>query len=117
MDINVEGGGKVRVGILPNPSHLEAVNPVAVGNVRGKLKTLKSYDYSNGPIDKASRVLCVQVCGIVLFLLRLKFTRFVMYNQVHGDAALAGQGINQETLGFAYVPHFRVGTYIVMHLG
>ncbi|OXA42749.1 hypothetical protein Fcan01_22563 [Folsomia candida] len=88
VDINVEGGGKVRVGILPNPSHLEAVNPVAVGNVRGKLKTLKSYDYSNGPIDKASRVLCVQV---------------------HGDAALAGQGINQETLGFAYVPHFRVG--------
>jgi probable 2-oxoglutarate dehydrogenase E1 component DHKTD1 len=30
-------------------------------------------------------------------------------SQVHGDAALCGQGINQETLGFAYVPHFRVG--------
>lgn len=31
------------------------------------------------------------------------------YLKVHGDAALAGQGINQETLGFAYVPHYRVG--------
>lgn len=62
MDINVEGGGKVRVGILPNPSHLEAVNPVAVGNVRAKLKSLQDYDYSkDGRIDKPSRVLCVQV--------------------------------------------------------
>jgi len=33
----------------------------------------------------------------------------VLCVQVHGDAALSAQGVNQETLGFAYVPHFRVG--------
>ena len=29
--------------------------------------------------------------------------------QIHGDAALAGQGINQETLQIANVPHYSVG--------
>ena len=29
--------------------------------------------------------------------------------QIHGDAALAGQGINQETLQLANVPHYSVG--------
>lgn len=31
------------------------------------------------------------------------------YFQVHGDAAFAGQGINQETLNLSAVPHFEVG--------
>ena len=29
--------------------------------------------------------------------------------QVHGDGALAGQGVNQETLQLAKVPHYTVG--------
>lgn len=89
-DIPTPEGKTVRFGILPNPSHLEAVNSVAAGNVRGKLKVLKRYDYAENATEatEPSPVLCVQV---------------------HGDAALAGQGINQETLGFAYVPHFQVG--------
>ncbi|CAG7717779.1 unnamed protein product, partial [Allacma fusca] len=33
----------------------------------------------------------------------------VLCLQVHGDAALAGQGVNQETLGFANVPNYRIG--------
>lgn len=33
----------------------------------------------------------------------------VLCVQVHGDAALAGQGINQETLQLAAVPHYSVG--------
>ncbi|CAL8099803.1 unnamed protein product [Orchesella dallaii] len=78
----------VHVSLLPNPSHLEAVNPMAAGKVRAKLKHLKCYDYAQTEEQSNPRILCVQV---------------------HGDAAIAGQGINQETLGFAYVPHFRVG--------
>lgn len=29
--------------------------------------------------------------------------------QIHGDAALPGQGINQETLALSRLPHFEVG--------
>jgi probable 2-oxoglutarate dehydrogenase E1 component DHKTD1 len=34
---------------------------------------------------------------------------FILYHQVHGDAAFAGQGVNQETLELSRVPHFEVG--------
>ena len=78
--------GSVHVTMLPNPSHLEAVNPVAVGKARCKHLVKGKGEYGEGMMG--DDVLCVQV---------------------HGDAALAGQGINQETLQMANVPHFSVG--------
>ncbi len=56
------GNKKVRLSILPNPSHLEAVNPVVMGHVRSVDDT----------IDTDGNVLAVLI---------------------HGDAAVAGQGI------------------------
>ena len=51
--------------MLPNPSHLEAVNPVAVGKSRARARTLKVGDY--GDVKGGSRVgdgvLCVQIHG------------------------------------------------------
>lgn len=79
----------VHISLLPNPSHLEIVNPVAVGKARAKMEQLKCYDYASTPNDNMNpRVLPIQI---------------------HGDAAISGQGVNQETIGFAYTPHFRVG--------
>ncbi|KAK2717942.1 2-oxoadipate dehydrogenase complex component E1-like [Artemia franciscana] len=75
----------VHFTLIPNPSHLEAINPVVVGKTRSKQQSKKSGSYSN---TGESEVLCLQV---------------------HGDAALAGQGIIQETLALSRVPHYTVG--------
>ena len=81
--------GAVHVTMLPNPSHLEAVNPVAVGKTRARHMTRGDGEYSaRGEGRMGDSAICVQI---------------------HGDAALAGQGINQETLQIANVPHYSVG--------
>jgi 2-oxoglutarate dehydrogenase E1 component len=73
-------GYAVNIHLVSNPSHLEAVAPVAVGRVRAKQRRL-------GDTERD------QVVPIVL----------------HGDAAFAGQGITAETLNFATVPGYDVG--------
>ncbi|CAL1533206.1 unnamed protein product [Lymnaea stagnalis] len=88
VDLPYEGK-QVHVSLIPNPSHLEANNPVAVGKARSKLQTRKSGDYSTS--DNAmpgDGVLCLQV---------------------HGDASFVGQGVVAETFCFANTPHFETG--------
>lgn len=76
--------------MLPNPSHLEAVNPVVMGKARAKHMASNSGDYNLGSENglTGDDVLCVLV---------------------HGDAAFSGQGINQESLLLSYLPHYNVG--------
>jgi len=81
----------VHVTVLHNPSHLEAVNPVAVGKARGKqmyLYETKKKGNSLGDCQIGDRVLCIQM---------------------HGDAAFTGQGVVMETLGLSGLPHFASG--------
>jgi 2-oxoglutarate dehydrogenase E1 component len=73
-------GREVKMHLVSNPSHLEAVDPVAMGRVRAKQVRLG---------DEAGR----QVLPIVM----------------HGDAAFAGQGVVAETLNLASVSGFSVG--------
>ena len=73
-------GKKIHLSLTPNPSHLEAVDPVVVGKVRAKQTLLK--DKSN---DK--------VVGLL----------------IHGDAAMAGQGIVAETFAMSQLLGFRTG--------
>jgi 2-oxoglutarate dehydrogenase E1 component len=73
-------GRQLDMHLVSNPSHLEAVNPVAMGRVRAKQTRL-------GP-DGQRRVL-----SIVL----------------HGDAAFAGQGVAAETLNMANLQGYSVG--------
>lgn len=73
-------GHPVHLSLCPNPSHLEAVNPVAMGKVRAKLK--KAADSDSTP-----------VLGILL----------------HGDAAFAGQGVVAETLTLADLKGYKTG--------
>lgn len=35
--------GKVHITMLPNPSHLEAQNPVAMGKARGRARLINSH--------------------------------------------------------------------------
>ena len=73
-------GAEVRVKLVSNPSHLEAVYPVAVGRARAR--------QSREGEDARRRIM-----PIVL----------------HGDAAFAGQGITAEALNFADLPGYTVG--------
>ncbi len=73
-------GRTLNVHLVSNPSHLEAVDPVALGRTRAK-------QMRRG--DEAGD----QVVPIV----------------IHGDAAFAGQGIWAETLNFSELPGYTVG--------
>ncbi|NWQ80546.1 DHTK1 dehydrogenase, partial [Columbina picui] len=89
VDLDFGSHRPVHVSLLPNPSHLEAINPVAVGKTRGRQQTLLDGDYSpESSAQPGDRVICLQV---------------------HGDAAFSGQGIVPETLTLSNLPHFRVG--------
>ena len=53
MDLDFGHKSPLHVTMLPNPSHLEAVNPVSAGKARGRQLTLKDGCYSDskaGPI-------------------------------------------------------------------
>jgi 2-oxoglutarate dehydrogenase E1 component len=73
-------GQRMRIHLVSNPSHLEAVDPVALGRVRAK-QTRRG--------DQGRR----QTLPILM----------------HGDSAFAGQGIWAETLNMSYLPAYNVG--------
>jgi 2-oxoglutarate dehydrogenase E1 component len=74
-------GRNVHISLQPNPSHLEAVDPVVVGKVRARQ-------------DMAGDV---------------KQRRSVMGILMHGDAAFAGQGLVYETLAMSQLIGYRTG--------
>ncbi|XP_065076588.1 probable 2-oxoglutarate dehydrogenase E1 component DHKTD1 homolog, mitochondrial [Ochlerotatus camptorhynchus] len=90
-NLNINGK-TIHLNLLNNPSHLEAVNPVSMGKTRAKQLSLQDGPYHNDP-SVPSKVLNIQL---------------------HGDAAFVGQGVNQECLMMAEVPHFDVGGTIHM---
>jgi len=71
---------KLRIHLVSNPSHLEAVDPVALGRARAKQ-------------DRYGR----------------DGTKRVLPIELHGDAAFAGQGIWAETLNLADLKGYSVG--------
>jgi 2-oxoglutarate dehydrogenase E1 component len=79
---------KVHLSLTPNPSHLEAVNPVVLGKVRATQR-LKGIANPGQTLDQ----LHDQVMPVLL----------------HGDAAFAGQGIVAECFGFSGVPGYSTG--------
>src|SRR5467141_1622428 len=82
-------GKEIGIHLVSNPSHLEAVDPVAVGRARAK----QTRHGLRGPyVDRSSETLN-KVVPIVM----------------HGDAAFAGQGIWAEVLNFADLMAYTVG--------
>jgi 2-oxoglutarate dehydrogenase E1 component len=74
-------GHKVHLSLQPNPSHLEAVDPVVVGKVRARQDTA-------GDTQRRSSVMAILM---------------------HGDAAFAGQGLVYETLAMSQLIGYRTG--------
>jgi 2-oxoglutarate dehydrogenase E1 component len=83
------GGQSINMHIVSNPSHLEAVDPVAMGRARAK----QTRHGADGPVVDRSQESLNKVWPIVM----------------HGDAAFAGQGIWAETLNLADLKGYTVG--------
>jgi len=79
-DIETENGMKVRVKLAPNPSHLETVAPVIEGISRSKIDHKYGKDFN-------------KVVPIV----------------IHGDAAIAGQGVAYEVVQMAQLRGYKTG--------
>jgi 2-oxoglutarate dehydrogenase E1 component len=73
-------GGNVHLALAFNPSHLEIVNPVVIGSVRARLDRRESL---NGDA--------------------------VLPITIHGDSAITGQGVVQETFNMSQTRGFSVG--------
>ena len=79
-EVETANGKKVNLKLAPNPSHLEAVNPVVEGFVRAKIEHQYADDYHK-----------------ILPIL------------IHGDAALAGQGIGYELTQMSQLEGYKTG--------
>lgn len=83
-------GGPLHATLLPNPSHLEAVSPVAAGKARARMQSLNPGLYPE-----------------VLHFPKARFPALAV--QVHGDASFAGQGVIMETVALSKLPDFTTG--------
>ena len=79
-EYRLRDGRTIQVQLVSNPSHLEAVDPVAIGRARAR--------QDRAGVGGRARVLPLLI---------------------HGDAAFAGQGVWAETLNFADLNGFSVG--------
>lgn len=79
-NIKTVDGLEINVQLAPNPSHLEVVDPVVTGFARAKADTLYDKEY-----DKVLPIL------------------------IHGDAAIAGQGVVYELLQMSKLKGYAVG--------
>lgn len=79
-DRMTSSGQSVHLTLCFNPSHLEFVNPVALGRLRAKQDRNQDFD--------RRKSFCILI---------------------HGDAAFAGEGVVQETLNLSELPGYQTG--------
>ncbi len=78
--ITAKNGKKLALTLSPNPSHLEAVNPVVEGIARAMADNDLQNDFS-------------KICPVL----------------IHGDAAIGGQGVVYETVQMAQLDGYKTG--------
>lgn len=79
-DWQTVGGQSVHIALCFNPSHLEYVNPVAMGRMRGMMDRIGDTEHEE---------------GLVIL--------------IHGDAAFAGEGIVPETMNLSELKAYTTG--------
>jgi 2-oxoglutarate dehydrogenase E1 component len=79
-DVITQNNKKVHLGLTPNPSHLEAVDPIVQGIVRAKIENTPG-----GNFDQIAPIL------------------------IHGDAAVAAQGIVYEVIQMSLLKGYATG--------
>lgn len=79
-EVETDNGKKVRLSLMPNPSHLETVGALVQGMVRSRIDTHYDNDFN-------------KVAPIV----------------IHGDAAIATQGIVYEIIQMSQLPGYKTG--------
>ncbi|SHF25705.1 2-oxoglutarate dehydrogenase E1 component [Mariniphaga anaerophila] len=79
-EVMTDLGKKVKLKLMPNPSHLETVGPIVQGMVRARINSVYQSDYG-------------KAAGIV----------------IHGDAAVAGQGVVYETIQMSQLDGYKTG--------
>ncbi|HYE56759.1 MAG TPA: thiamine pyrophosphate-dependent enzyme, partial [Chitinophagaceae bacterium] len=79
-EIQTPAGKTIHLKLMPNPSHLEAVDPIVVGFARAKADVLYQREYDN-----------------ILPIL------------IHGDASVAGQGVVYEVLQMSNLKGYYTG--------
>jgi len=79
-EVVTDHGKKVKLKLVPNPSHLETVGPIAEGVVRSQIDSVYGKDF-----DKVAAII------------------------IHGDAAIATQGVVYETIQMSQLDGYRTG--------
>ncbi len=79
-EVETDHGKKVRLSLMPNPSHLETVGALVQGMVRSRIDTQYDSDY-----DKVAPIV------------------------IHGDAAIATQGIVYEVIQMSQLAGYKTG--------
>lgn len=79
-EVITDFGKKVKLMLVPNPSHLETVAPIVEGMVRSRIDSVYNYDH-----DKIAPII------------------------IHGDAAIATQGVVYETIQMSQLPGYKTG--------
>jgi len=79
-EVETDHGKKVRLSLMPNPSHLETVAPLVQGMTRSRIDL-----HYNGDFDKVAPIV------------------------IHGDAAIAVQGVVYEVIQMSQLPGYKTG--------
>jgi len=79
-EVETDNGKKVRLNLMPNPSHLETVGALVQGMARSRIDT-----HYNGDDNKVAPIV------------------------IHGDAAIAAQGIVYEVIQMSQLPGYKTG--------
>lgn len=79
-EVVTDFGKRVKLKLVPNPSHLETVAPIVEGVVRSQINALYDKDF-----DKAAAII------------------------IHGDAAIATQGVVYETIQMSQLNGYKTG--------
>ncbi len=79
-EVSTDSGSRVKLKLVPNPSHLEAVAPVVQGMVRSRINSI-----GNGGYKKVAPIV------------------------IHGDAAIATQGVVYEVTQMAQLGGYKTG--------